>query len=89
MWSLFFEKKECDSPDTKMGWFQNISGCAASCVGRSTMFLYARMDGIYCNNKGQSGCQCYCEYKAKNDGTCNVKENKNWDLYSSVKIKPS
>ena len=47
------------------------------------MFVYARMKGAYCRDD-KNGCQCYCETKAEDDGTCVTKDAKNWDLYSLV-----
>ena len=82
VWRLFAEKKECVGAEFRSGWFPNISDCAASCSGQSSMFVYARMDGKYCNNNSE--CQCYCEIQAKNDGTCITEDAKNWDLYSFV-----
>ena len=64
--------------------FPNISSCAASCAGISTMFVYARMDGPNCKSVGGFivGCECRCENQSKNDGTCDMKDNEYWDLFS-------
>ena len=52
------------------------------------MFAYARLDGLYCDVLA-GGCQCFCQTIAKHDGTCDMKDDKDWDLYSLVKNKPS
>ena len=85
-WKLVFEKKECTGSEVRMpGLFTDITGCANSCAGKSTMLIYARRDGQYCSNEG---CQCYCESEGSSERTCHVTNNVDWDLYALVIKQP-
>ena len=49
------------------------------------MFIYARMDGKYCNDDVFGGCQCFCETQTTQDGKCQITHHGQWDLYTLVK----
>ena len=88
MWTLVSEKKDCRTGyGIDSGSFHNVTACAASCFGKSTMFIYARKDGSYCSDS--TLCRCFCKTEATNDGTCFEGENVEWDLYSLVENKTS
>ena len=48
------------------------------------MFIYARMDGPNFKSVGGFivGYECRCETQSRNDGTCVMKDNVYWDLFS-------
>ena len=80
--TLVGEKQECDS-DELGGYVKTLHQCALNCQGISSMFAYGTDDFLDQGKKkcSEKGCPCLCETIAKQDGTCDVIENKGYRLY--------
>ena len=72
-WHLIGRKKECRGAAEFIGQFPDIARCADACKERSSMFIH----GI--KSEGESS--CFCETSAMANGTCNMIDEPNYDLY--------
>ena len=71
---LVAEKTICRTADSYKGKLKSVEDCAESCKNISPMFIYGRNDAPYRQ-------WCYCELKAKPDGTCLDGSDYRYDLY--------
>ena len=76
-WQIVGRKKECRGTEEFIGNFADIARCADACKDRSSMFIH----GI--RSEGENG--CFCETSALSDGTCDIKDEANYNLYSYVR----
>jgi hypothetical protein len=78
--SLVEEKKQCTGFDIDVGKYFTVGGCASTCEGRASMFIFGT-NKFGRNRCYRNKCKCHCETSAKLDGTCNVKGHSGFVLY--------
>ena len=78
--AMIGEKKECGGSEIFEGRLFKAEGCALNCKGVASMFIFGT-NKFGTNRCNRNGCKCYCETSASDDGSCNIKNHKGYQLY--------
>ena len=79
-WILIEKKKECTGSEINKGSFLEVTGCAESCRQVSSMFVFGTNE-FGTNRCDESGCACYCETAATNEGDCQLTDHEGYNLF--------